>query len=180
MVPAWLGTAVLSCIYFCVGCSDIRNAIDSLPPLPQSISSLPVGIIVEPEESFAEAQLEDADIKNLSADPYPVYRWDHPITIQAQDGDIQLIEYGVFAWIDNQWYDATEEQKPYPAEELIEFFDCEDALLIAGQSYQSDRFSNWSNVPRDKPKIYRMYFIGEIDGKRVRGETTLVDMPPTK
>ena len=180
MVPAWLRGVALSIVCVCAGCSDIDSEIESLPPLPESISNLPVGIVVEPVKSIAEAQLEVADIKNLSSDPNPVYRWDHPITIKSMGGDVQMIEYGVYVWADSQWYDATEEQQAYPAEELIEFFDCEDALLITGQSYQSDRFSNWSNVPRDKPTFYRWYFIGEIDGKRVRGETTLVDMPPTK
>lgn len=182
--PTWLGVINLSLVFTCLGCSDINSEIDSeidsLPPLPESISSLPVGINLEPAESIAEAQLEDTDIKSLSSSPSPVYRWDHPITIRAHNGDVQLLEYGIFVWADGQWHDATDEQQPYPAEELVESFDCKDALLITGQSYQSDRFSNWSNVSRDEPTIYRWYFIGEIDGKRVRGETTLVDMPPTQ
>ena len=180
MVPAWLRGVALSIVCVCAGCSDIESEIESLPPLPESISNLPVGIVVEPVKSIAEAQLEVADIKNLSSDPNPVYRWDHPITIKSMGGDVQIVEYGVFTFFDGNWHDATEEQKPYSAKVLSEMFQCEGALLKHNETYQSDRFSNWSNVPRKKRAIIRWYFIGEIDAKRVRGETTLVDMPPTK
>lgn len=176
-ISEWLRIAALSLVVICSGCSDIKGEIDDLPPLPESISNLPIGIIVEPAESIVEPQLEEADIKSLSSTPNPVYRWDHPITINGLDEDVQILEYGVFVWIDGQWYDATEEQHPYPAEEFAEAFQCEDALLITGKSYQSERFSNWRNVPQDEPVIVRWYFIGETEEGRCRGEVTLVDLP---
>ena len=96
------------------------------------------------------------------------------------DKDVQIIEYGVFAWYEGEWHDSTDEQKPYTAEDFALAFECDDAMLESGASYRSDRISNWSNVPRDKPVIYRWYFIGESEGERVRGEITSIDMPPTK
>lgn len=162
----------------CLGCAGKSKTIEDLPPLPEAISSLPIGIVVEPSRSIAEPQLVEGFVQGLSSSPHPIYRWEHPLTIQSLDQDVQILEYGIFVWGDDQWYDATAELAPYSAEAFAQSFDCQDATLKAGQSYESNLFSNLSNVLRDKPIFYRWYFIGETNKGRCRGEVTLMEQPP--
>ncbi len=91
-----------------------------------------------------------------------------------------MIQYGVFGWHEGQWIDVTDGQKPYEADEFAEVFACEDAILRVGKTYTSELFGNVSNVPREGPVFCRWYFIGESEGRRVRGEVTLIDLPPSK
>lgn len=171
----------LACLFLIilgVGCSESGEDVDDLPPLPNAISELPIGIVVEPTESIADAVRHNGSVGGLSSIPNPVHRWDHPLKIRALTEDVQILEYGVFFWDGSQWVDGTEEQKPYTAQGFTEVFECRDAVLRAGESYTSDHFSNFSNVSTNDPVYYRWYFIGETKDGRCRGEVTLVDMPP--
>ena len=176
-VARCLRLAVLSILLLSIGCSETDIGIDDLPPLPEEISSLPIGILIEPEQSIVEAQHYDGTYLSGLTGPN-IHTWDRTLTISALDSEVRVIQYGVFGWHEGHWIDVTDEQKPYTAEELAEVLDCEDAILRVGESYISDSFGNVSNVLRDTPVFYRWYFIGEADGNRVRGEVTLMDLPP--
>ena len=168
--------AVIVVLLF-LGCGDHGPSIDELPPLPDSISTLPLGIVIQPEQSIADAEkYEGASLRGLTGPN--IYTWDHTLNIQSRESDVQIIEYGVYGWVDGQWVDVTDEQKPYTAEDFAEVFDCEQAILKAGEIYESDLFGNVSNVLRDEPVFYRWYFIGQTAEGRCRGEVTLMDRPP--
>ncbi|MEM6259946.1 MAG: hypothetical protein AAGI37_16865 [Planctomycetota bacterium] len=144
--------------------------------MPQAISSLPVGIVIEPERSVVEPKHYDGNsLRGLTGSN--IHTRNRTLTISALDSDVQVIEYGVFGWCDDRWIDVTDQQKPYPAEGFAEVFECEGAILRVGETYTSERFGNVRNVPQEAPVFYRWYFIGETEGKRVRGEVTLVDLP---
>ncbi|MEM9347398.1 MAG: hypothetical protein AAGB26_12350 [Planctomycetota bacterium] len=166
----------LNLLLFFLGCSEASIEVDDLASLPQAISSLPVGIVIEPEQSVVEPkQYDGTSLRGLTGPN--THTWDRTLTVSALDSDVQVIEYGVFRWYDGQWIDVTDQQKPYFAEEFAEVFDCEDAILRVDKNYTSELFGNISNVPREIPVFYRWYFIGETEGKRVRGEVTLADLP---
>lgn len=153
-----------------VGCAEGGGPVE-LPPLPDRISSLPLGIRVVPESGPIVHAV-------YTGEPSLEYEWPRTLYVFVEDTPVRIVEFGVFAWIDGEWVAADPEGEPRTGEDFARWMRCDGALLERGQVFRSSLFTTAGNVLPSTSAVQRWYFIGEGEEGYVRGEVTVTNLPP--
>jgi hypothetical protein len=142
-------------------------ADDRKPITPEELDKLPEGIKVVHEPKVALATLTGKSDRRLK------YTWWYKTTVSPTDGDVTIVEFGGFAWVDGKWVPGgTLGGKPYGTEEFAEWYKSPKGLLKKGESYSDP--TNWSTDAELRAGKLRWYFIGvDAKGKKVKGEAVI-------
>lgn len=134
---------------------------------PEELDKLPEGIKVAHEPKAALATLTGKSERRAK------YTWWYKTTVSATDGDVTIVEFGAFAWVDGKWVNGGSfTGKPYSSDEFAEWYKCPKAVLKKGETFSDP--TNWSSAPELHAGNMRWYFIGvDAKGKRVKGEAVI-------
>jgi hypothetical protein len=131
--------------------------------LPDKLRELPVGIAIthDPNPCYP---VKEGD----------TYYWKHHTSAVSFKGDLTVLECGSFIWYDSTgWHDNMH----YTPAEVAEKFNCKNAVLKAGKTYQYEKNwrlgkqayggdALWYIIAKDKNgKLYKGYALIETEDK---------------
>jgi hypothetical protein len=162
-----------ACILGCMGKPDLGIELTTNPPkrLDSSLDKLPQGIHVLHSPNPVAPKFGIMNTQGQEG-----YRWLYTTTVTAINTPIQIVEWGILYWEDNQWH-ALDER--LDSKEFAHYFDCPEAKITPHHEYSCDFGSFIGNLAEyDKLK---WYFIGiDEDGQRVKGEGIVEGLPLTE
>jgi len=154
-----------------ISCEN-RNHIDegdseNKEVLPLRIDTLDTGIKVIHTPSMVYATLNTKD-----PDKRGKYQMQHTTSVEALYEDLEIIEFGAYAWLNNQWELKTIYDRPFNQDEFIKWYNCNDGLIIKGEKYSdTDNWIGKGNVLNGREFDGLWYFIGKNkDGKLFVGK----------
>lgn len=131
---------------------------NTLPELPEKLSSLDVGLKVKHSAKRVYATVNEQ---------YPnrglKYKWVHATTVSSTKGNVTITEFGAFTKENGKWVESTIYNRPFNAREFDDWYDCPNALLISKKSYSDN--NNWTSANRIEKSSTPWYYIGINDAK---------------
>jgi|GEM_PF-2245786 len=139
--------------------------------LPVKLKDIPDGILVKhtPDIVYADKVGKDTI----------TYVWNFTTTVKSYGRDLEIIEFGAYTMINNEWVLNTITGKPFNNKDFREWYECKKGKLKSGKEY-SDK-SNWYRNPLLQESKALWYYIGmSKEGELYKGASLIEYMPEVK
>jgi hypothetical protein len=167
----WIGIVVLIVASGCSSESESESTSKKEHPdngeLPNQFEGIPIGIEVThtPDVVYPTPNTKDPEKRGK-------FQWVYNTSVKSTVGDLEIIEFSAYSWVDGKWVSKTVYGRPFNNEEFAKWYSCENGILKDGQTYSDP--DNWSGKS-DNPNAIEhtkgvWYYIGkDQNGKQFLG-----------
>lgn len=139
--------------------------------VPAKLKDLPDGILVKHTPDIVYADKTGKDTIS--------YIWNFTTTVKPIGRDLEIIEFGVYTMINNEWVLSTITGKPFSNKDFREWYDCKKGKMKSGKEY-SDK-SNWYRNSLLQESKALWYYIGmSKEGELYKGSAIIDYLPEIK
>lgn len=157
------------------GCSD--SDADIKKNWPKKLQQYDIGLKVTHSSDTVYATLNTKD-----PETHGNYQMQFTTTVKAIDEDLEIVEFGGYAWVDGAWVFVSIFDRPFNPNEFDDWYGAKNGKIHLGKKYADN--DNWlikSDVLNGRTYRALFYFIAKNkDGKKFVGAKEIVGIMQLK